>query len=113
MILTDYWKVIVLGYQKVLVLSFFSMGNTDFFSQNVDVKVMFTWSFWAFHDIPGPGEYEFSCSEIKADVKQLQDDIKETKDGFTPVTNQNVKGSAINNLLNLEKEHWTSIFEKE
>ena len=77
----------------------------SFFKQNVDVKVVFTWSFWAFYDVPGPGKYEFSFSETKPDIKQLQDDIKKSKDGFTPVTSQNVKGSAINNLLNLEKEH--------
>ena len=62
MIFTDYWKVLVLGYRKVLVLSFSLIGNTVFFSQKVDVKVIFTWSFWAFHDIPGPGKYGFSCS---------------------------------------------------
>ena len=33
-----------------------------FFSQKVYVKVIFTWSFWAFHDIPGPVKYGFSCS---------------------------------------------------
>ena len=48
----------------------------------------------------------FNYQEIKADIKQLQDDIKEMKDGFTPVTNQNVNGSVTNNLLKLEKEHY-------
>ena len=48
----------------------------------------------------------FNYQEIKADIKQLQDDIKEMKDGFTPVTNQNVGGSVTNNLLKLEKEHY-------
>ena len=24
--------------------------------------MIFTWSFWAFHDIPGLGKYAFSCS---------------------------------------------------
>ena len=33
-----------------------------FLRQKVDEKVMFTWSFWAFQDIPGPGKYGFSCS---------------------------------------------------
>ena len=32
MIFTDYLKALVLGYQKVLVLSFLVMGNTVFFS---------------------------------------------------------------------------------
>ena len=61
MIFSDYWKVLIFGYQKVLILSFSVMENTVFFSQRVDVKVMFTWSFWAFHDILGPGKYGFSC----------------------------------------------------
>ena len=39
-------------------------------------------------------------------VKQLQDDIKEMKDGFTPVTSQNVGGSVSNNLLKLEKGYY-------
>ena len=47
-----------------------------------------------------------SFNEIKADIKQLQDNINEMKDDFTPVTNQNVSGSVSNNLLNLEKVHY-------
>ena len=43
--------------------------------------------------------------EIKADIKQLKDDINETKYDFTPVTNQNVSGSISNNLLKLGKQH--------
>ena len=31
-------------------------------SQEVDEKMIFTWSFWAFYDIPGPGKYVFSHS---------------------------------------------------
>ena len=34
-----------------------------FFIQKVDVKIIFTGSFLAFHDIPGPGKYSFSCSD--------------------------------------------------
>ena len=41
----------------------FGDGKYDlFFSQKVDGKMIFTWSFWAFHDIPGVGKYGFSCS---------------------------------------------------
>ena len=53
-------------------------------------------------------------------MKQLQDDIKEMKDSFAPVINQNVSGSVTNNLLKLEKtifsnirEGTSAIFEKE
>ena len=63
MIFTDYWKFHDFGYQKVLVLSFLVMGIWSFFSQKVDVKVIFAWSFWAFYDIREPGKYGFLCSE--------------------------------------------------
>ena len=60
MIFTGYWKVLVLGYWKVLVLNFSVMGNTVFFlTKKVDVKLIFTWSFWAFYDIPRPGKHGF------------------------------------------------------
>ena len=55
-------KIILTGYWKVLALSFSAMGNTVFFSQKNDVKMIFTWSFWAFQDILGAGKYGFSCS---------------------------------------------------
>ena len=39
-------------------------GKYDLFlSQKVDGKMVFTWSFWVFHDILGPGKYGFPCSE--------------------------------------------------
>ena len=47
-----------------------------------------------------------SFKEIKANIKLLQDDIKEVKDGLTPVTNQNVSRSVTKNLLKLENEHY-------
>ena len=41
----------------------FGDGKYDlFFSQKVDGKMIFTLSFWAFHDIPGPGKYGFAVS---------------------------------------------------
>ena len=47
-----------------------------------------------------------SFKEIKANIKLLQDDIKEMNDGLTPVTNQNGSRSVTNNLLKLENEHY-------
>ena len=35
----------------------------SFFSQKIDGKVIFPWSFLAFHDIPGLGKYGFSRSD--------------------------------------------------
>ena len=41
-----------------------------FFSQKVDGKMIFTWSFWAFYDIPGPGKCGFPRSvNIKLLIK--------------------------------------------
>ena len=33
-----------------------------FLNQKVDGKMIFTWCFWVFHDIPGLGKYDFPCS---------------------------------------------------
>ena len=42
----------------------FGDGKYDpFFSQKVDGKMIFTWSFWAFYDIPGSGKCGFSRSD--------------------------------------------------
>ena len=62
MIFTDCWKVLVLGYGKFIVLNFLVMVNKVFFSQKVDVKIIYTWFFWAFNDISGPGKDSFLCS---------------------------------------------------
>ena len=35
-----------------------------FYRQKVDGKMIFTWSFWAFYDVPGPGKYGFSPSVL-------------------------------------------------
>ena len=87
MIFTDYWEVFVLNFLEMGDTVFFKtkiwckddicwllkgscfqiFGDRKyglFFSQKVDVKTIFTWSFWAFHDIPGPLKYGFSCSVI-------------------------------------------------
>ena len=50
--------------EKLLFWSFWEQEISYFFSQKVDVKIILTWSFWAFDDIPEPGKYSFSCSEI-------------------------------------------------
>ena len=41
-----------------VLLNFSEIGN---FNQKVDGKMVFTWCFGAFHDIPGFGKYGFSC----------------------------------------------------
>ena len=78
MILTGYWKVLVLSFsvmrntvmeiryllitEKFLFWAFEWREIQSFFIQKFDIKVIFTWYFWVFRDIPGPGKYGFSCS---------------------------------------------------
>ena len=85
MLFTGYWEVLVLNFSVIGNTVFFesrSWWNDDiywlmrsssfelfdnrkyglFLSQDVDEKMIYTWCFWAFHDIPGPGKYGFSCS---------------------------------------------------
>ena len=86
MIFTDYWKGLVLNFSVMGYMVFFWMkklieddiywllrsscfelfGDRKyglFFRQNVDGKMIFTWSFCAFYDISGPWKYSFSRSE--------------------------------------------------
>ena len=58
--LMERWYLLVT--EKFLFWTFWWWEIRSFFSQKVDGKVIFTWPFWAFHDIPGPGKYGFSCS---------------------------------------------------
>ena len=55
-------KFLFWATEKFLLWTFWWWEIRSFFSQKVDVKVIFTCSFWAFHDIPGPGKYCFLCS---------------------------------------------------
>ena len=59
----NWWKDDIYWLPKSSCFELFGDGKYDlFFSQKVDGKMIFTWSFWAFHDIPGLGKYGFSCS---------------------------------------------------
>ena len=94
MIFTDYWKALVLNFSMTGNRSFFesrSWLKDDiywllksscfelsgdgkyglFFSQKVDGKMIFPWSFLAFHDIPGLGKYGFSRSDCTNLTKLL------------------------------------------
>ena len=55
-------KFLFWATEKFLLWAFWWWEIRSFFSQKVDVKVIFTCSFWTFHDIPGPGKYCFLCS---------------------------------------------------
>ena len=58
------WKDDVYWLLKSSCFEIFEDGKCGLFlSQKVDRKMIFTWSFWDFHDIPGPGKYGFSCSD--------------------------------------------------
>ena len=77
-IFTGYWKVLVLSFsvmrnmvmeiryllitEKFLFWAFRGRETQSFFIQKADIKIIFTWYFWVFRDIPGPGKYDFSCT---------------------------------------------------
>ena len=85
MTFTDYWKVLVLNFSVVGNTVFFGVKKLmerwylliterflfwtfwwweirSFFSQKVGGKMIFTWSSWAFYDIPKLGKYGSLCS---------------------------------------------------
>ena len=87
MIFTDYWKVLVLTFsgmgstvfswakklmerwyllitEKILFWTIRWWEIRSFLSQEVDGKMIFTLSFWAFYDIPETGKYGFQGSDI-------------------------------------------------
>ena len=89
MIFTDYWKVLVLNFlgnekyglfsakklmetwyllitEKFLFWTFRWWEIRSFFSQKVDGNIIFTWLFLTFHNTPGFGKDDFSCSVITA-----------------------------------------------
>ena len=60
----SWWKDDVYWLLRSPCFEFFGDGKYGlFFSQKVDGKMIFTWSFWTFHDIPGLGKYGFSRSD--------------------------------------------------
>ena len=62
-----YWllKSSCFGLPKSYCFELFGDGKHGlFFSEKIDLKVICTWSLWAFHDIPGPEKYGFSCSVV-------------------------------------------------
>ena len=61
--LMERWNLLVT--QKFLFWTFQSWEIRSFFSQKVDGKMIFTWSFLFFHDIPGPEGYGFSCGVLR------------------------------------------------
>ena len=59
----SWWKGGIYWLPRVPCFELFGDGKCDlFFSQKVDGKMIFTLSFWAVHDILGPGKYGFSCN---------------------------------------------------
>ena len=82
LIFTDYWNFLVLNFSGMGIRSVFELKGwmkrwyllitkkffiwnfqwwekPSFFSQKCDGKMIFAWSFWAFHDISGLGKYGF------------------------------------------------------
>ena len=59
----SWWKDDIYWLLRSSCFELFSDGKYGiFFSQKVDGKMIFTWSFLSFYDIPGRGKYGFSRS---------------------------------------------------
>ena len=59
----SWWKDHIYWLPRSSCFELFGNGKYDLFlSQKVGGKIIFIWSFWAFHYIPGLGKYGFSCS---------------------------------------------------
>ena len=67
--LMERWYLLVT--EKFLFWAFRWWEIRSFLRQKVDIKVIFTWSFWAFHDIPGPEKYGFSYSAFSSSYYSL------------------------------------------
>ena len=72
----SWWKDDIYWLLKSSCFVIFGDGQYGLFiSQNVYGKMIFTWSFWVFHDILGLGKYDFLCSAVydsKKDLYRLQ-----------------------------------------
>ena len=64
----SWWKDDIYWLLRSSCSELFGEGKYGLFlSQKVDGKMIYTWSFWAFHDIPGLGKYGFSRSALQAE----------------------------------------------
>ena len=58
----SWWKDHIYWLRRSSCSELFGDEKWLFYSQRVDGKMIFTLSFWAFYDIPGPEKYGFSRS---------------------------------------------------
>ena len=62
----SWWKDDIYWLRRSSCFELFGDGKYGlFYSQKADGKMIFTWSFWAFYDIPGPRKYGFSHSVFR------------------------------------------------
>ena len=67
-----WWKDDIYRLLRSSCFELFADGKYGlFFSEKSDGKMIFIWSFWAFHDIPGLGKYGFSCSVKTSNIWQI------------------------------------------
>ena len=71
----SWWKDDIYWLLRSSCFELFGDGKCRlFFSQKVDRKMIFTWSFWAFYDIPGPAKYSISRS-VNNNTKDDDDNV--------------------------------------
>ena len=61
----SWWKDDIYWLRRIACFELFVDWKYGlFYRQKVDGKMIFTWYFWAFYDVPGPGKYGFSPSVL-------------------------------------------------
>ena len=92
MIFTDYWKDLVLNFSvmgnavifwvkklmerwNLLVTETFLFWTFRWCSQKVDGKMIFTWSFWTFHDILGPRNMLFGAVSVSINPLSIHSEL--------------------------------------
>ena len=95
---------------KSSCLELFGDGKNLFFSQKFDGKIVFTWSFWAFHDIPGL-EIRFFVQWHHRNFQVVATEMFQVKNEMSPETICDISPKRINNHHNLgHTNHFESHF---
>ena len=95
--LIEIWYLLIT--EKFLFWIFWWRGIRFFFSQKVDGNMIFSWSFWAFNDIPEFRKYGFLCSVKSALLEEFN----------TEAIFQNICFSDYDAELFFLKMKWTSL----
>ena len=76
----SWWEINICWLLRISCFELFGDRKYDLsFSQKVDGKIIFTWCFLSFHDIPGPGKCGgFLCSNM-SEIKKIKKNCLKNK----------------------------------